>query len=219
MKVITTALSPDVVPNVGDAGQMIGPDAFAIQSVWLPRDHEGLPCSWDLYTEMLSHVIQETLGGEFNAWQLNSVDIVPSHLVATTAQLRAAIRDYCKEAHGWIDLSEARVESALKVYHEFSLAFAAEFIASPQIVIQQSPPDLRSLSQLVTKSKELATPLAGMWIGMHAAQASGTSNPIIYLICVSGGIVLCGPSLALARELDTLVKVFTKKMQRRICPP
>lgn len=223
MNIITTFTAPDKVPEIPDEDsrypdhQMIGQDAFAIQTTWFPRDYEGLPGSWDRYSQMIPHMVQEILGGEFTAGQLQPDDISPSHLVPTDEQLKTAIRAYCEEANGWVKMSDALVERGLKVYREVGLGFAADFIQTPHIVIQQSPPDLRSLSQLLSKSKELTTPLAGMWIGMHAA--AGVSNPLIYLLCVSGGIILCGSSLAFARELDKLIKAFIKKMQRHICPP
>jgi hypothetical protein len=202
MRVIATTFAPDIVPSVHQDGTMIGPEAFAIQAVWLPRDYPGLPSSWEMYSQMLPYTVAEILGGEYTTHQLSSETLNPSSIIPSENQLLAAIHAHCKEARGWVNVADEPAMRALRVYQEFGQNFAGEFILNPNIVVQESPPSLNSLVQVVTKSKELAVPLAGMYIGMQAAAVAHVSDPVIYLLCVSGGILLCGPSLAFAREID-----------------
>jgi hypothetical protein len=223
MKVITTTLLPEAVPSVTvdrweHAG--LGPEALAITAVWLPREDPemGPPMGpWEFYREALDHAVREILGSEFFTGQIEKAKINPRHLVPTRGQLFTAVQQYLQES-GWIASTDTIAKFTEK-QEEFAMAFARDYIGSRHIIIQQSPPDLRSLIDLLDKSKEWGSPCAGIWVGMHAASAAGVTDPAIYLLCVAGGIVLVGPALSFGRAIATLAEAFTKRMVRRIAPP
>lgn len=73
--------------------------------------------------------------------------------------------------------------------------FLITAVFSEQIVIEQSPPTLASLASLFTKASGVAV---GAYVGFEAS----VDHPLLLLITVPMGMMICGPAAAIATALE-----------------
>ena len=222
MRTISTTLLPDSIPDHLVFGgleytkeALIGSEAFAIQSVWIPLPEKLDGKGRAAFASTLDEIVSECLGGAFVKQALPDVDSAGEYLVPTVHQVEVVVREFCISETNWKVREETLFELAPE-YHALGLRFAKSTVEVPNVVIQQSPPALIALATLFSKAKEYAPSTAGLWVGMEAAKAGQVASPGIFLLYVGGGILLCGATLPVGAAIAKVVEAVTKKLVRKI---